>query len=131
MMNDIVFLGDNRFETKVAVSYDEQAKGLMFVPWPPPVMSFPVSKPTIKKFWMKNTVSPLDIVFCSDNTVIGIYKGEPLSTALIGPDRPVDLVVELPAGTAAQRGIKVGDPVRLKLSSKTASRFISERLQYG
>jgi len=106
-------------ETILAETFEAQARGLMFVKWPPPVMSFPFTTTAIHKFWMKNTYCPLDIVFCRANVVVGVYRGQPLSTAQIGPDEPVDLVIELPAGTADQFKIKRGDPVRLERSGKT------------
>jgi uncharacterized membrane protein (UPF0127 family) len=71
---------------------------------------------------MKNTQTPLDIVFCRTNHVVGIFKGEPFSTKLIGPDEPSDLVVELPAGTAASLGLSVGDYVSFSPTKVTAER---------
>ena len=122
---DKIFINNTEFPTLVAVSESEQNQGLMWVKWPPPVMIFPYRSAGIRKFWMKNTISPLDIVFCNGNSIVDIRKGEPLSTAMIGPDQPVDLVIELPAGTVEQHGIKVGQPVQLVYSPKTAARFIT------
>lgn len=64
MNKDIIVLGKNKFETLVARTPLEHLRGLMFKEWPPPIMSFPYSDAGIKKFWMKNTPSPLDIIFC-------------------------------------------------------------------
>jgi uncharacterized protein len=99
------------FPTLVARTEAEQQVGLMHKPWPPPIMCFPYETAGIRRFWMKNTISPLDIIFCNANKVIGIYRGEPLSTSLIGPSEASDLVVELPAGMADRMGLKIGDYV--------------------
>ena len=124
MSSDKVYIAGKAFPTLVAVSPEEQEQGLMFRPWPPPVMCFPYKKAEVRKFWMKNTISPLDILFCRDNKIISICSGEPLSTTLVGPDDNCDLVIELPAGTAKDRGINVGDSATLYYTSSTAARQI-------
>jgi uncharacterized membrane protein (UPF0127 family) len=108
MKNAYVFIGDNIFETLLAVSEAEQQVGLMGQEWPPPVMSFIYSQPKDNAFWMHNTPSPLDIVFCRNGEVIEICKGEPYSTKIIHPGSKSDLVIELPYGTAFSSGIKLG-----------------------
>lgn len=124
-MNDKVIIAGHEFPTLVALTEAEQARGLMYKMWPPPVMVFPYKKASPVKFWMKNTYCPLDIVFCKDNLVTGIYQGEPLSTAAVGPDMPSDLVVELPAGTSAKLGIRPGDRVKVNYSINTMARKIA------
>lgn len=124
---DKISIGKNVFATLVAVTEDEHNQGLMRKPWPPPVMSFPYNTSEIRKFWMKNTVSPLDILFCKNDTVISIHKGEPLSTQLIGPNRPSNLVVELPLGTVKKLGIEVGDSVHVKYSISTVAKRYKEK----
>jgi len=94
----IVFVGNNVFESLFAISSDEQSKGLMNIKPPVPIMSFVYDKPQINKFWMHNTPSPLDIVFCSNGNVIQIDRGIPFSTTIIGSDRLTDLVIEFPPG---------------------------------
>jgi uncharacterized protein len=115
-MNDKITIAGNEFDVLVATTEQQQSKGLMGVPWPPPVMAFPYSFPGIRSFWMKNTPSPLDIIFCNAGKIIAIYEGEPMSTKSIGPDAPSDLVVEMPKGMTASKGIKIGDPIKLHRS---------------
>lgn len=124
MKDDCVYIAGQSFPALVAVSLEEQMQGLMFRPWPPPVMCFPYKEAEVRKFWMKNTPSPLDILFCRGNRIISICRGEPLSTELIGPDEHSDLVIELPAGTAEEKGIKVGDSATLYYTPATAARQI-------
>ena len=113
MESGYVFIEDNIFPTLLAISEEEQSKGLMHQPWEPPVMTFIYASPKITHFWMKNTPSPLDILFCHKGKVSQICKGEPYSTNLIGDYLPSDLVVELPYGTVKKSNIKLGNSVGL------------------
>lgn len=113
MESGYVYLNDSVFSTLLAISEEEQARGLMEQEWPPPVMSFIYPEPRYAKFWMKNTPSPLDIIFCNNGRVTRIHKGEPYSTDMIGDDRPSNLIVEMPFGTAIASGIKIGHRVGL------------------
>ena len=121
-MNDFISIKGQVFPTLVAVTESEQSIGLMYQKWPPPIMVFPYMRSANRRFWMKNTISPLDIVFCRSNIVVGIFKGEPLSTKLVGPDDPSDLVVEFPSGTVARLGISVGDYVGFSPTEMTVER---------
>ena len=113
MKEGFVVINDNIFSTLLAVSSEEQARGLMYQEWPPPAMSFLYTRGQINKFWMKSTPSPLDIVFCYKGKVSEICYGEPYSTKIIGSDYYSDLIVELPYGTVKSANIKVGDSVEL------------------
>ena len=119
-MKDKVYIGKHCFTTLVAVSEEEHRKGLMGKQWPPPIMAFPYKKAEIRKFWMKNTPSPLDILFIRSGHIIDICQGHPHSLSTVGPDEPSDLVVELPAGSAKDFGISIGDDVTLYYSINTA-----------
>jgi uncharacterized membrane protein (UPF0127 family) len=104
---------------KVAITQREQSIGLMYKEWPPPIMVFPFKNAQHIKFWMKNTPSPLDVIFCRGGRIIGIYQGEPNSTELFGPNTLSDLVIEMPKGHAQKYGIKVGSHVEMKYSGDT------------
>ena len=123
-MSDQVVISGVSFSTLVAISPSEQEVGLMWKRWPPPVMCFPYRDAAVRKFWMKNTVSPLDVLFCKGQKIVAIYRGEPLSTLCFGPNEPVDLVIELPAGTVTAENIGVGDCATLRFSAGTAARFV-------
>lgn len=122
-MDDVTINGIH-FKAIAAVTDIEQSVGLMHKPWPPPVMFFPYKSAGLRKFWMKNTISPLDIVFCRDNKIISIAHGEPMSTAMVGPDETSDLVIEFPKGTASKYGFSIGDIVNVKYTSGTAAKFL-------
>jgi uncharacterized membrane protein (UPF0127 family) len=123
-MSDIVKIKDKEFQTLVAITPEDHSTGLMYKSWPPPVMCFPYNNAAVRKFWMKNTISPLDIVFCNKGKIISICFGEPLSTKMVGPDRPSDLVIEFPAGTTKTFGFGIGDEVNLALSKQTIAKSI-------
>lgn len=119
---DYIYINGKSIDVSVAVTPQEQQKGLMFQEWPPPVMVFPYQKESKIKFWMKNTYSPLDIIFCNAGEVIGIFDGEPLSTRLVGPEEPSDFVVEFPRGYAKKLGISNGDKISFFPTEKTLAK---------
>jgi hypothetical protein len=69
---------------------------------------------------MKNTKIPLDMVFLRDGQVRMLKANVPPCTTnpcpTYGPgsEVPIDQVIELRAGRAAQLGLKTGDRVNIK-----------------
>lgn len=116
---DYIKIADTKLATLLAITSEEQEKGLKGQSWPPPVMSFVYGSPRVNKFWMHSTPSPLDIVFCYQSKIISIFDGKPYSTKIIGNDELSDLVVEFPAGTCNAYGVKIGDPIKLECSENT------------
>jgi len=113
MPEGFIFIEENIFPSLLAISEEQQSKGLMYQEWPPPNMSFVYFNPKVNKFWMKNTPSPLDIIFCHGGVISQIHKGEPYSTKSIGNDSLSDLVIELPYGTVKANKIEIGQKVGL------------------
>ena len=97
----------------------QQRIGLMQRPALPPLrgMWFPFDRPQPLRFWMFNTLAPLDMVFVRDSRVLAIEADVPVCPALpcrgYGPSQLSDGVVELRAGEAQRLGITVGDPVNI------------------
>lgn len=106
----------------VALSDAEQARGLMWRAWPPPAMAFPYEAPLVRKFWMKDTECPLELLFCRQGKVLSVVAGQPFSLEFLGPDQPSDLVVELPKGSVKKFNIMEGSPVKLVYSLFTLAR---------
>lgn len=123
-MNKVIIAG-KEFSAEVAITDEEQQRGLMYKHPPVPVMAFPFKQSKITKFWMKNTYSPLDILFCNKGKIVSCYYGVPLSEKMVGPDSPTDMVIEFPAGTVDKLGAKNGDSVLLKMSIKSLARWYS------
>lgn len=113
METGYIYISDNIFPTLLAISSQEQARGLMGQNWPPPIMSFIYARPSINRFWMANTPSPLDIVFCHNGKITQICEGEPYSTKVIGNQSLSDLVIEFPYGTVESSGVKINNKVGL------------------
>lgn len=120
-------INDIKFDTLVALTMEEQQRGLMGYAWPPPNMIFLYKNASIRKFWMKNTPSPLDILFCNNNEIIAICYGEPNSHNLIGPNKDCDLVIELPFSTCERFKIKRGDRIELNLSNDVIEKYNSNK----
>jgi uncharacterized protein len=113
MKSGIIYIDENVFSSLLAVSFEEQAQGLMYQKWPPPNMAFLYNRPKVNKFWMKNTPSPLDIIFSHKGKVNQICRGEPFSTSAIGGEELSDLIIELPYGSVNKFGIKLGSSIGL------------------
>ncbi len=83
-------------------------------------MLFPFEPPQSVRFWMKNTLIPLDIVFLHNGVVQAIAANVPPCTKetcpTYGPEMLVNQVIELRGGRAAELGLKVGN--RLQVGSK-------------
>jgi len=111
--------GQHRFAVERAVTEAEQQKGLMYrtdLPddggmlfWP-----YPPSGPArVASFWMKNTPSPLDIIFIrADGTIAHIAENAvPFSEDPVSSGEPVAAVLEIKGGRATALGIAEGDKV--------------------
>lgn len=76
-------------------------------------MLFIFPQKQVQNFWMKDMNFPLDIIWIADNKVVKIDENLPPA----GPEpdityssvHPVNYVLEVNAGFAAERGIRVGD----------------------
>ena len=69
---------------EVAATPLQQRIGLMQRPALPPLrgMWFPFDRPQPLRFWMLNTLAPLDMVFVRDNRVLAIEAEVPICPAL-------------------------------------------------
>jgi uncharacterized protein len=107
-------------QLEVAGTPQQQEMGLMYRPPLPQDrgMLFPFQPPRWVQFWMKNTPSPLDMVFLRNGVVRAIAANAPPCTAdpcpTYGSRTPIDQVIELRSGRAAELGLKVGDRVAVK-----------------
>ena len=75
-------------------------------------MLFIYNTPQIVKFWMHNTVIPLDIIFIDDRNIISsIKEGIPMEKKLISSDINISAVLEIPKGCAKELKIKKGENI--------------------
>ena len=107
--------GVHVFAVEMAVTPEEQAKGLMFRRRLPEGqgMLFDFQREQPASFWMKNTYISLDMIFIrGDGRILRIAENTiPLSEALVYSGGPVRAVLEVVAGTARKLGIVAGDRV--------------------
>jgi hypothetical protein len=107
--------GVHPFAVELAVTPEEQAKGLMFRRELPEGrgMLFDFHRDQNLEFWMKNTYISLDMIFIrSDGTITRIAANTPpLSEDRISSGGPARAVLEVIAGTARKLGIAAGDRV--------------------
>lgn len=108
-----------RIDLEVARTPAEQQTGLMGRTDLPADrgMLFPTSRPIGMSMWMANTPIPLDIVFLRDGIVTRVVDSAPPCTSSPCPiwssDGPVDAVLELRGGRAAELGIVPGRPLEI------------------
>lgn len=80
-------------------------------------MYFPYENPYTPYFWMKKMLIPIDIVWITNNKVVGIEQNVPIvDTYMVDPPkyippRPVTGVLEVGAGKASEYGIKIGSTI--------------------
>ena len=112
--------GHHAFRAEVADTPERQERGLMYRTDLHPddaMLFFPYpaggGPPKVANFWMKNTPTPLDIVFIrADGTVAHIAENAvPMSETIVSSGEPVAAVLELVGGRAAETGVAEGDRV--------------------
>jgi hypothetical protein len=115
--------GRHVFKVEMARTPAEQERGLMFrtdIPKDGGMLFAPYPAdgggPREASFWMKNTPSPLDIIFVrADGTIARIAENTvPFSEAQVPSGEPVAAVLEINGGRSAELGISEGDKVSWK-----------------
>ncbi len=114
-----VMLGGEVFELEVATTTQTLRRGLMFRQQlaDHEGMIFPFQPPRRVDFWMKNTLIPLDMIFTRGGQVVHVvHQATPCEDDPC-PTYPsvhsVDMVLEVPGGTARRLAVQPGDPVRI------------------
>jgi uncharacterized membrane protein (UPF0127 family) len=98
-----------RFDIYLAVSPQQQRRGLMFVRELPEWtgMLFVYADESHRSMWMRNTYIPLDMVFArGDGSVTNVARDTvPLSERSVSSSEPAAFVLELNAGTTLRLAI--------------------------
>ena len=100
---------------KVADDDLERMRGLMYVKelCDDCGMIFMFENSSIKNFWMKSTLIPLDMLFIAENgTIIKIHEAEPCKEdpcETYSSEKPVKYVLELNKGFSKQNNVSEGD----------------------
>ncbi len=103
------------FDIYLAVDYEQQRRGLMFVRQLPERsgMLFVYDEDDVHWMWMKNTYISLDLVFIrGDGTVASVIRdAQPLSLQILSSTEPVSYVLELNAGVTRRYNIGRGSKI--------------------
>lgn len=77
-------------------------------------MIFVFDDDSIRSFWMRNTIIPLDIAYIrTDGTIVKTYTMQPLDETGYSSIQAARFALELRAGQLQQHGIKAGDMVQI------------------
>lgn len=115
-----VIINDQKIGLEVAKTPEQQALGLMYRTSLDDnrgmLFSFDPPRPT--RFWMKNCLINLDMIFLREGIVQAIFadvppcKTDPCPN--YGPEGLIDQVIEIRGGRAKELGLKVGDPLPIQ-----------------
>ena len=108
----MIRIGNKEYNVKEATTPEDKAKGLSGVESLPEDegMLFIFDPPEDVKFWMKDTLIPLNIIFINeDQEVVKVHQGIPNDETLIEVPN-IAYVLEVNANS----GIKVGDELELE-----------------
>lgn len=109
--NTIKIAGET-FAVDYATTPKQKEEGLMFVESMPDDygMVFMNTEPSYSKYWMKNTLIPLDMLFFDDQNILVHIEHSAIPHDLTprGPDIPVCTIVEIKGGQAKERDITLG-----------------------
>lgn len=113
-------IAGRRINLEVARTPREQAVGLMYrdslADDRGMLFVFEPARPV--GFWMKNVRFPLDMIFLENGQVKAIAPAVPPcqteSCPTYGPETPINQVIELRGGRAAELGIRVGDRLNIQ-----------------
>lgn len=113
----MIRIGNKEYNVKEVTTPEDKAKGLQGVESLPEDegMLFIYDPPEDVKFWMKDTLIPLDIIFINeDQEVIEVHQGIPNDETLIEVPN-IAYVLEVNANS----GIKIGDELELEEDAPT------------
>ncbi|WP_439508488.1 DUF192 domain-containing protein [Yoonia sp.] len=105
--------GQATFTVEIADTPATRAQGLMYVETMPRMtgMLFIYEEPDFARFWMKNTLIPLDMIFASpQGEILRVHENAiPGDLTPIPGGDGVQMVLEINGGMSARLGIAVGD----------------------
>jgi len=108
--------GEAGFSVEVVDNDETRAQGLMFRESMPRFsgMLFVYDQPGHARFWMKNTLIPLDMLFLDENGVVTRIHENAIPGDLTSIDGGLGVlaVLEINGGVSKMLGIKVGSEVR-------------------
>jgi uncharacterized membrane protein (UPF0127 family) len=117
----VVTIRDERVEVEIADTRERQRRGLSGRAElaEGEGMLFPYARADRYAFWMPDMHFDIDIVWIREGAIVDVthrarHDPPPGPPPLYRPRVPADLVLEVPAGTAARLGWSPGDAVRVQ-----------------
>jgi len=117
-----IFLNNKEVRVRVAITEEDQRKGLMFENSlkEGTGMLFIFGERKMRSFWNKNTYVPLDVIWIDNDEVVGIShlpsNGDGGNLVTVDSGVPVNYVLEVPYGFAQRHTISMGAKVRYKIN---------------
>jgi uncharacterized membrane protein (UPF0127 family) len=115
----VILPSGSTYTLEVVRTPEEQAQGLMFRESlaEKTGMLFPFGDKAVHRFWMKNTMIPLDMIWMdADGKVIFVSADTPPCKAdpcpSYGPDAPAASVLEIAGGMAKKEKVAVGSSIK-------------------
>ena len=107
-----------KLNVAVADNQERRTYGLMNLDNLPKMnaMIFIFEEPIYARFWMKNTLISLDIIFIDENNkIVEIYQNaQPKSLKLISSSQKILKVLEVNAGLVKKYNISIGNKIIIK-----------------
>lgn len=102
----------------LALSSEQHQEGLMYVPVEEIAddqgMLFVFPDERMRGFWMKNTITGLDIAFARmDGTIVAIHTMPPLTLETFSSFEPAMFALEVKAGMLSKLGVLEGDKLAI------------------
>jgi len=109
-----IAIDDQTLRVWLVLDAERREEGMMFVPAEEIAddqgMLFVFPDERYLGFWMKNTITPLDIAYArSDGTIVTIHTMPPLTLQTFPSIEPARFALEVKAGTFERLGIRAGD----------------------
>jgi len=106
-----IVIGDGHLKVELAVTPEEQQKGMMFrkTLGPDEAMLFIFPRDSNLSFWMKNTLVDLDLAYIrSDGLILQIEHLKAYDLTSVFSRRPARFALEVPPGWFAAHGVETG-----------------------
>jgi uncharacterized membrane protein (UPF0127 family) len=126
-------VGFRKYRLEVASTPTQTELGLMYRTVLPENsgMLFRFNETRPVAFWMKNTRIPLDMLFVQSGKIVNIaHQAQPCRQEpcpVYPSGLPVDMVIELPGGTAQKDQIKEGSRIHLTTISPSRNSLIQKK----
>ena len=118
MQTSTVEINGQNFRVWLALTDEEHTEGLMHVPeseiGDDQGMLFVFPDEQVRSFWMRNTITSLDIAFArADGRIVKIHTMPPLTLQTFPSVEPAMFALEVKAGTVARLSRQAGDTIRM------------------